>query len=206
MKTRPNTMDAAIANEVKSYFVMFNGYKGGPIFDLGANIGAFAAECEHRYSGSLVIAVEPDKDNFDLLVNNAPNAIHINAAVAKEDGLATLYINDGENKGLHSIRNIRGRNNQIQVSTISFAKLLDEYKPEVLKIDIEDSEYLILDELICLPKCVKALAIEIHLRPQKFRIGAAPKLMESLKRQFPVHLRSTTIPPTTWATVFIGTR
>ena len=199
-------MDIVIANDVKSYFVMFNEYKGGPIFDLGANIGAFAAECNHRYSDSLVIAVEPDEDNFDLLVNNAPKSTHINAAVSKEEGVATLYINDGENKGLHSIRNIRGRNNQKQVPTISFSNLLNEYKPEVLKIDIEDSEYLILDELMDLPKYVKSLAIEIHLRPQKFRIGPAPKLMESLKKQFPIHLRSTVIPPTTWATVFIGVR
>lgn len=199
-------MDAAITREVLGYFKIFSGYSGGTILDLGANIGAFSFECNKRYPSSLVVAVEPDPENFSLLVKNAPNAVHIQAAVSKYDGSTFLYLNEGENKGLHSIREIQGRKSKVVVATISFSSLLEKYKPEVLKIDIEDAEYYISEELSNLPDCVKAIAIELHLRPKVNRQVNAPVLLSNLIRQFPNQLRGTSIPRSTWAMTVLANR
>lgn len=199
-------MDEDIIKEVKSYMQVFKNYKGGPILDLGANIGAFSKLCKDKYPKSTIIAVEPEKENYSLLVENVPNIHHIKAAVGKEKGTTTLYLNSGINKGIHSTRKIRGRTDIQIVRVISFRELLDTYTPEILKIDIEDSEYLIEEELYSLPNYIKGIIIELHLRPQIFRNINAPILLDKLKQQFPIHLRVKSIPKNTWAIIFIGVK
>lgn len=204
MITREGTLDETIIREVKGYFPIFKHYKGGTILDIGANIGAFSHLCEKKFPNSQIIAFEPEEENFKMLQKNAPNVTHIRACVTKENGTQKLYLNWGKNKGLHSTSPRRGRNEVQEVRAISFGELLEKYQPEILKIDIEDGEYQFMDELCNLPSCVKAIAIELHLRPETFRLQKAPKIVEGILSKIPYAITKTEIPEKAWATVFMA--
>lgn len=208
---RDGTMDMSIAKEVRGYMDIFKNYKGGTIMDCGANIGAFSLLCASRYPESKIIAYEPEKDNFELMVknlklNNANNVVPIEAGVGPENGHVKLYINTGKNKGLHSTRQIRGRTETQLINIASFSEALAFHQPEILKIDIEDAEFEIEEEICHLPSCVKALAIEIHLRPQRFRDVNAPYMLKALHRQFPNIIKGHKLAMTAWTMVFQGLR
>jgi hypothetical protein len=49
-----------------------------------------------------------------------------------------------------------------QVATVPLANLLHQYRPTVVKIDIEAGEYALLETLCALPSHVRVLAIEWH--------------------------------------------
>ena len=50
----------------------------------------------------------------------------------------------------------------ISVPGLSFSSLLEKYKPEILKIDIEGKEYDILDSIPEIPEFVEIVGIEFH--------------------------------------------
>ena len=142
---------------------------GRTVLDLGANIGA-VAYFMLKQGAARVVAVEPDPDNLVVLRLNlngcveAGQAVIVPAAVAAETGLtATLWKNQGLNKGMHSLVKRRGRT-AVNVTTVALTDLLETYKPEAVKIDIEGFEYVILglDHSFIWPEYVKALSVEWH--------------------------------------------
>ena len=162
-------MDKYIVDEMdKDYKYILGKVAGKVVMDIGANLGAFTTIALQN-GAKQVIAIEPEQENFDLLMQNIDrysNSICIKAAVvANNANEITLYVNEGNNKGLHTVQpnwlaSSRPDCTKQIVPAININKLLHRFKPEVLKIDIEGGEVLIADTIRNLPKYVKYVAIE----------------------------------------------
>lgn len=109
------------------------------IVDLGANIGASALYFDHVWPGSDIVAIEPEPDNFQLLVENTKTRqnIHaIHAGIAASDGSMTI---EDRNADTDAFRTRVGHG---PIRAISMASLLREQSgvPFICKIDIEGAE------------------------------------------------------------------
>jgi len=157
---RENTLDEYIFKEVRSAYKDLEIKEGDVILDLGANIGAFAKQAAEK--GATVHCYEPEPNNFVLLKYNSPNTNnHKKAVVGKQDGNIKLFINSKRNKGIHMTRPVNGRES-IEVETVSFSSLVNELKPNKIKIDVEGAEYDFLPFVF--PPFVKRLVMEIHFQ------------------------------------------
>ncbi len=139
---------------------------GGPVVDIGANIGVFS--CLAASSGARVIAVEPEPHNVELLMDNIVlNGLQDNVrfctfGISDYEGVATI----GDDGGASSIADDGTFGSEISVITLD--KLFDIYdlsKVSVLKIDVEGSELPIIlgASKDTLNKC-KYIAIEFDHR------------------------------------------
>lgn len=115
------------------------------ILEFGSNIGA-AARYFYSEGAKQVISIEPDIDNFSLVTLNKWNDKHIiiNKVVVTDEDPEILKLYLGSyNRGIHSLNQTRGRES-IDVQTISLNNLLNTYKPDGLKMDVEGYEFKLL--------------------------------------------------------------
>jgi FkbM family methyltransferase len=173
MKSRPETLDEYIIREqhlpvAREFFSRVR--RDDKVFDIGANIGATADILTGLSSD--VQAWEPEQDNFDLLVQNAPKAVsHRAAVIAGDNDFVEFFLNVGKNKGLHSAVPTRGRD-VVRVPAVSVRSIMAE-EPTVVKIDIEGGEYPILPEIVDTPS-VRLIMLELHLTRKEWREREAP--------------------------------
>lgn len=139
------------------------------VLDVGANIGMFTLFASKR-GAETIIAVEPEKNNFNLLVKNRPlNSILYHRAVTdKKDNNINIHIDSV--MGGHSVfgEDINGtKTGESQsISTITLDNIIEENDLnhiDVLKIDVEGSEDLVFkgiseDNL----RKVKYIVLEYH--------------------------------------------
>jgi FkbM family methyltransferase len=117
------------------------------IIDAGAHIGSGSVYFASTYPSSTVIAIEPERQNCDLLRINAKNPrIHIReAAIGKQPG--KLFLQD---PGTASWGFRIGETGKYAVDVVTVPDLLaDEGKdrvPFIIKIDIEGSEINLFDD------------------------------------------------------------
>jgi FkbM family methyltransferase len=176
IKTRPGTLDEWIVEE-QLYYDPLGIRAGDRVLDLGGHIGAFAARA--AAFGGVITSVEPDPENFALLLENTRDlpvtGIHA-AVVPSTQETVTLYRETGENTGKHSLHIRRGRQ-AIDVPALRWAAVVDLGPFDVAKCDIEGAEYhLPLWEL-----GVRTLAVELHLQPPGWRDEAA-RLVARIER------------------------
>jgi len=160
---RPGTFDLNSIRECRDNYSDIDTC-GKTVLDLGANIGGFARMALQK-GAKKVIALEPCPYNFQLLEINAPEAININAAVSEENSKSITFHYASSKRNSVSSSTKRRRNasgTTISVPGMSFASLLEEYRPEILKIDIEGKEYDILDSIKEIPEFVEIVGIEFH--------------------------------------------
>jgi len=112
-------------------------------FDIGANVGLYTLLFS-KYSKK-VYAFEPLKRNINYLnelikINNIKNVNLIQNAVSDSTGINFFKL--GENYALGKL-NSKGN---IPVSTITLDDFIDKYNtyPDVIKIDVEGSEFAVL--------------------------------------------------------------
>ena len=165
---RPETYDKSIIDEQNCYSKLLMDKR--IILDLGGNIGAFA-RFAFINGAKKVISIEPDPDNFEMLVKNrfSKNHILINAAAVSSatwQREVILYKNTGINKGAHSLYIKRGRD-IIIVPTVHILNIIKRYKVTCMKIDIEGGEYNILQDVI--PESIVSLTVEFHFGKKVWR-------------------------------------
>ena len=117
--------------------------------DIGANIGEYAIPCAKIAKKAIVIEPDLDRgkwllDNFRL--NNLANTILFNCALANYSGIGYMGFNQHPSI---SAKNFRFSKKEIwkgseQLIVNKFDNLFNE-KIDVVKIDVEGSEYLVLD-------------------------------------------------------------
>lgn len=138
--------------------------KGKRVLDLGANVGGFTRMAVEG-GAAHVMAIEPCPFNYDILCKNSPTSENIHAAVGEDDSKDCLFYYANSKRNSVSSATIKRRNSTdvtITVPAIRFSNLLEEYKPEVLKCDIEGKEYDLLDSIDKIPDCVQVAAFEFH--------------------------------------------
>lgn len=114
--------------------------EGAVVFDLGGNIGTFSLEIRRLCPTAHITAYEPHPDNCTMFKINAPFATLIQKAATEKTG--TVRLEDSANfVGLQVVSS-----GGIEVGSMSLDDILkDVEKVDLLKIDIEGSEYSLLN-------------------------------------------------------------
>ena len=169
---RGNSSDKLVIDQVfyqKDYEISID-FDPKVIVDCGANIGLASLFFTNKYKDCKIIAVEPEKDNFNLLALNSkpyPNiflenkgiwseSCHLNI-VSGEDNLPwSFYVEPTVHK------------TETTIEAIGIAEIIEKYdlkQIDILKIDIEGSEENLFEKNVelWLPY-VKVMIIELHDR------------------------------------------
>lgn len=173
---RPNTYDALINCDIFGYeeygdFVNLHN-KFTNIIDIGAQTGVFTLFFLSRMKGKAhVTCVEAIKENFDILKTNierngfVDQVRLINMAAWSESGKIIEIYKNNSNTGGHSILNNNPKvyKEKETVRTISLKDIVGNIDCDLLKVDIEGSEYeLILKaEKETLDK-IHRIVMEVH--------------------------------------------
>jgi FkbM family methyltransferase len=136
----------------------------GLFVDVGANIGGYAIRaCK---AGINVIAIEPDPENFSLLLENVRanrcegKVETLNIAAGDESGHRQLYQPDLSNFGSISLLREGLPKGIVQVKPLD--EVLSNFACDMMiKIDVEGFEFHVLKGMVNILKEVKYLIIEI---------------------------------------------
>jgi FkbM family methyltransferase len=141
------------------------------IVDAGANIGASSIFFSRRYPGAKVFALEPERENYELLAFNTcshTNVIPISAALwyKREVRLIQDRLTGPWGYTISSSPNkLRSIGQKVQCITVS--DLLKEYyidSIDILKLDIEGAEREVLEHSDAWIDKVKVIVAELHDR------------------------------------------
>ena len=190
MYYRPNTCDKKMISEVLRDWTHLEITEDDVVLDLGSNIGAFSKVALDA-GAKQVIAIEADEFNHEVLemnIGSDPRATVLHRAVVGDDSKEiTFLIKDNGNSacaGKVCTRESDMKSKRFfkqTIPAINFQDVLDKYRPNLIKIDIEGGEYAILNQR--LPDYVKMLAIEIHGMTKETFVKSL-KLCEGLKLDF----------------------
>jgi len=155
-----------IGESIVNYLIPEVDYTDKVCLDLGANVGGFS-KIAMDFGASKVIAVECDPRNYNMLADSfqdSENVELIHGAVSGlEDDTIKIYKNNSQ-KNHCSTSIIKKKNNQFkeydEVQNVRFNDLVNEHKPDIVKIDIEGAEYGILEDVLAYYPDV--LFIEMH--------------------------------------------
>jgi FkbM family methyltransferase len=147
------------------------------VIDLGANVGAFTRFARELFPNALIVAVEPDKENFTHLLKFTPpsNIIFMNNAIGRgkvwrgltaANGSGATYLSSGLG---YPETEMGGETMELsKVSTIMPNEILSEFasagQKVLVKIDIEGNEHTIFTHelsMLALRK-VDYLCMEVH--------------------------------------------
>lgn len=168
---RNNPFDLATLEEVllqKSYQLPFS-INPKYIIDAGGNIGLTAIYFANQFPNAHIISIEPDADNFKVLLRNTHPYVNINA-VQKGVWYKNAFlkvIDKGLGNNSFTVQEVEEKNG-FDVEAIGVAEILTEYNwpyIDILKIDIEGSEKELFEKNVdsWLPK-TKILFVELHDR------------------------------------------
>lgn len=167
------------------------------IVDAGANIGASTLYFSEMYKQALILALEPERKNFDMLSLNTKqcwNVNNLNVALSSTDGEMDV-IDPGEGAWGFRTRNCGCRNNSEinaveRVKSISMETLInsvnENVSPFIVKIDIEGGEDDLFSQNTGWVDKFPLLIIELHdwLLPGKANSANFLHCIADLKRDF----------------------
>lgn len=159
-----------ITESIVNYIQPEINYQDKVCLDLGTNIGAFT-KIALDHGAHRVYGVECDLRNYQIAAINFSSSIRakiIHAAVSGSDQ-DTLQIYKSNAKSNHSSTSIIKRRGTFteydEVKNYHISHLLDEIKPDIIKIDIEGAEYDIIETVMLYKP--KVLFIELHGNDEK---------------------------------------
>lgn len=192
VRLRLQTSDPAVFAQVfaaREYDSPFLPDACATVLDLGANIGLAAVYFAARYPAARIVAVEPDAENFALLLANTAafgeRIIPVQAAVWDTDGVVNLHehSDDGEHLG-HWGRNVSARPSAVQVPALSIPTLMARTgldHVDVLKVDIEGAEREVFSGDCAWLDSVGLVMVETH---DRFRPGSEAAVRRALSAGF----------------------
>lgn len=150
------------------------------IVDCGANIGLTSIYYSNKYPQAKIIAIEPEKSNYETMVKNTcnyPNITCINKGVWKKTCMLEIIDENVSNWEFM----VRESNSKTGISALSIPDLIKEFKIsqiDILKMDIEGSEKEVFEEnIVSWIPFVKVLIIELH---DRYKYGCSQALFKSL--------------------------
>lgn len=168
---RPDTNDAAVWQSVYEEDEYRVGDLAGlRVLDAGAHVGSFARKCLDAGAHTL-ICVEPNTDTRRVLAEvleaerRDGRAFVLGAAVWDGHGMGWLVHCRRERSGdtlvLHE-----GPGEEVRL--LALAHLLEHYRPDAVKLDVEGAEYTCLEGLT-FPDYVRTLWVEFHEADRNIR-------------------------------------
>ena len=123
------------------------------VLDLGANIGLTAVYLAGRFPKARIVCVEPDAENFKVLLANIeslPNVEAIRAAIWSEPGTLQIVREDRQGQALgnwgtqtHPLETTGESRNAETVEAVTIRQLAERFglpRIDLLKVDIEGAE------------------------------------------------------------------
>ncbi len=160
------------------------------IVDVGGYIGLSAAFFAHRYPEAMIIAIEPDAQNFELLTLNTarfPNVHAVRAAVWKESGTISLTDPGSGAWGLQVSESYAPVTGGDLIRAVTIDEIRKEFgldRIHLLKVDVEGSEKEIFSTADSWISSVDAICIELH---DRFKIGCSRSFFMAVQ-DFPIEL------------------
>ena len=153
------------------------------IMDLGANVGYTAVHFANRFPNSKIISVEPESENYNLLVKNTEhykNVIPVKAGVWNKSTSLKIVNDKVASWGFMVVE--CDKNDEGALPAVSITDLMKTYNfphIDILKIDIEGSEKELFEQDydFWLSK-TKLMLVETH---DGMRKGAAKSLFKALE-------------------------
>jgi FkbM family methyltransferase len=166
---RNNPYDYATFEEVllhKTYDISLS-FTPEYIIDGGGNIGLTACYFATKYSGAIIVSIEPDSENFKMMQANCRQYTHIkilqNGIWKKNTHLKIADSQVGNNAFTVEETDYETPDSLKAVTIQHIMELYDMPHIDILKLDIEGSEKEVFEENFesWLPK-TKVLIIELH--------------------------------------------
>jgi len=181
---RNNTTDARVFGQLfihNQYDVPVN-FEPKTILDLGANIGLSALYFAKRFPNANILAVEPDKDNFEVALKNTKGYDKIKLVQKGVWNKNTFLeiIDPGADKDAYMVKEIANQTTT-SIEAIDIETLLQQegwVAIDILKIDIEGSEKELFSDNYekWLPK-TRLIFVEIH---DHMRKGASKAVFSAI--------------------------
>jgi FkbM family methyltransferase len=132
------------------------------IIDCGANIGLSVIYLKQQFPDAVIIAFEPDEENFKLLKKNIESFGYKNVEARKEAvWIEDTFIRFAGEGSMSSRIEAGSSGSTIEVKAIRLRDLLSK-TIDFLKIDIEGAEYRVIIDLADKLHFVKNLFLEYH--------------------------------------------
>ncbi len=145
------------------------------VWDIGASYGIYSILSSLKVNKGNVIAFEPEKSTYKLLVkniqlNNLKNVTPLQIALGESEGIAELHTSESANIGTHSLAvrtdypvSEKGQKIRLQKGD-DLVKNSSILSPTAIKIDVEGSELNVLRgmETILSSPVLRVVQIEIH--------------------------------------------
>ncbi|CAO6124316.1 fkbM_fam, methyltransferase, FkbM family [Candidatus Pelagibacterales bacterium] len=174
IRTREHDLEVLLSNLDKEFEFLknINLSEDQFIIDAGAYIGASSIRFSQLFNNNKIIAIEPFKENYDILVKNIQayeNIIPINSALVSSNynEEVLLYKSKTGAWGNNILKNtLDNRNLDVinKVNKIDLNILLNTYKKKIgiLKLDIEGSEKMIFQNEKNILKEIDIIIVELH--------------------------------------------
>ena len=161
---REGTTDHKTLVEIKRAYTWMP-VKDKKVLDIGGCFGGYSRHAVDK-GAKEVWVFEPEQNNCDTIHINLEDTsitqvtVWNYAVVNNNDKEIPFYLTtSGKSCGNYSYHKYRGRK-EIRVKTKEFNEILEEFQPDVIKMDCEGAEYDLLK--IELPQCVKYFTMELH--------------------------------------------
>ena len=170
------------------------------IVDAGAYIGLSTSFFATRYPDATIIAIEPDEENFELLVRNTTrhsNVHTVRAALWAESGSVSLMDPGHGAWGLRLLESDESSAVDAEaihlpgsrsVRAVTITEIIRDYnleKIDLLKVDVEGSEKEIFANANPWIDSVEAICLELH---DRFKAGCSRSFFKAVD-DFPIELR-----------------
>lgn len=168
VRVRPGTADMATIDQflIGPYMPASTGTPPTSVIDCGANIGLATRYLKNSFPNAVIIAIEPDAENFHLLEENLkglPDCHAVQAAVWPVDGWVELDRDGLRHSAFRTKATTNGKGSIEAISIPGIMKRFGLQRIGLLKVDIEGAEM----ELFSAPDLswmdhVDRIAIELH--------------------------------------------
>jgi len=138
------------------------------IVDAGAHIGLASLWYANRYPDARIIALEPDRKNYQLLKRNTrfyPNIVALNAALWSSSGTVALTDPHEDSWAFQVRRQEDASVSDVLVPSICLSDLMEDFNLDhidLLKVDIEGAEKEVFEDSAEWIDRVSAMVIELH--------------------------------------------
>jgi FkbM family methyltransferase len=139
------------------------------IIDGGSYVGISALALANVFPESTIFAIEPDPENYDLLVRNTadtPTIIPVNGALVAESGCVTLFDPENGEWAFSTLSEVGGVK-RAEIPGLSVADVMKKFqldRVDVLKLDVEGAEKAILENSTDWIDSVAVIYAELHER------------------------------------------
>lgn len=165
---------------------------GAVIVDVGAHVGCVSLYCAKRWPTATIIAIEPEKANYERLcrniqANQVNNVIALNTAVSKDGRMMRLDgrgdLNSGGWSAFLAETGKDPRMQREEIASRTLCSIMRQYglaHIDLLKIDAEGAEYEILGAGADTPlHKIKRLVGEFHQSKLLASLGLKPEDLQA---------------------------